>query len=409
MGLFDVPGPTLLTPAQIQGIPLAQPAPMPFARQPSILDRLSARLFPMGAYTGLLDPQAQQGLQHQSLLGLGTSLLQQSGPSPYRIPFGAAIGNALQQSQVNFPQMAQQALQIQAYKSQQAEQQAVAQVAAKHPAIAGETPQQRYDRQLAMVTDLMTIPGGAAIAEKYAPVLAATKPDKATAGREPMRIPDTRDNVIGSPTHGLVGTTLLDPDTHQRVGFIPQEQKDPTAIKPTNDNLQKAEFGAAALAAWQPLEKLRTQNPGVEAEVGKIMAAPAFVTAIPGFRSAGDAVAALQKAGASTAAQNYMRAKWAFLDNVVRTRFAGARLSGAVLAQMGQEFMPSLDPGANEQVRNNELQAMLTAQGQSGFDANPQLWRNAVKRHGVSGVDLQALLAGGSGDTQLNAIRDRYR
>jgi len=287
--------------------------------------------------------------------------------------------------------------------------QVVAQVAKNHPAVAGETPQQRYDRQLAMVTDLMTIPGGASIAEKYAPVLAATKPANATAAREPMRIPDTRDNVIGSPTHGLVGTTLLDPDTHQRVGFIPQEQKDPTAIKPTNDNLQKAEFGAAALAAWQPLEKIRQQNPGVEAEVGKVMAAPSFIQAIPGFRSAGDAVSALQKAGASTAAQNYMRAKWAFLDNVVRTRFAGARLSGAVLQQMGQEFLPSLDPGANEQVRNNELQALLTAQGESGFDANPQLWRNAVRRHGVANVDLQALLSGGSGDTRLNDIRGRYR
>src|SRR5205814_44513 len=83
-----------------------------------------------GNYTGLLDPQTQQGLQHQSLMNLGTSLLQQSGPSPYRIPLGAAIGNALQQSQASFPQMAEHALQLQAYRGQLAQQQAVQRVAA---------------------------------------------------------------------------------------------------------------------------------------------------------------------------------------------------------------------------------------------------------------------------------------
>ncbi len=380
---------------------------MPAPQQPSILDRLAARLFPAGNYTGLLDPQTQQGLQHQSLMNLGTSLLQQSGPSPYRIPLGAALGNALAQSQASFPQMAEHALQFQAYKSQLAEQQAIAGVAAKYPAKPGMSMADQRQRMIDIAGELLMIPGAAAQGEKMSALIAAMK-DSTGAKREPIRIPDVRDNVVGSPTHGLIGTKLLDPDTYQRVGFEPQVQKDLLAIKPTNDNLQKAEFGAAALAAWQPLEKIRKANPAVEEEVGKVMASPSFVQAIPGFRSAGDAVSALQKAGASTAAQNYMRAKWAFLDNVVRTRFAGARLSGAVLQQMGQEFLPSLDPGANEQVRNNELQAMLTAQGQSGFDANPQLWQNAVKRHGVANVDLQALLAGGSGDTQLNTIRSRY-
>src|SRR5438105_3446669 len=96
---------------------------------PSILDRVIGRLFPTAQYTGLLDPGAQRSVQQQGLLGLGAGLLQAGAPHPYQMGTLGNLGGALQQSQMNFPQMAQQALQIQAYKSQQAEQQAVAQVA----------------------------------------------------------------------------------------------------------------------------------------------------------------------------------------------------------------------------------------------------------------------------------------
>jgi len=167
--------------------------------------------------------------------------------------------------------------------------------------------------------------------------------------------------------------------------------------KPTPKQGETAEFGAGALAAWQHVEKERTQHPNVETEVGKIMASPAFVHAVPGFRQSSDMVQLLQKAGASPEAVRYMRAKWSFLDNVIRTRIPGGRMSGPLFAQVQNEFMPSLDPAGNPQIRNNEVQAILTAQGESGYDVNPEVWNRAVKRHGVSGIDLQNVLAGGSG------------
>src|SRR5437867_6279199 len=147
---------------------------------PSILDRVVNRLFPTAQYTGLLDPEAQRGIQRQGLLNLGTSLLQAGGPQAVQGGTLANLGGALQQSQVNFPQMAQQALQLQAYKSQQAEQQAIAGAAARHPPQPGETRDQAYNRLTQIITEIATIPGGDATAAKLAPVLAALKPPSAS-------------------------------------------------------------------------------------------------------------------------------------------------------------------------------------------------------------------------------------
>ncbi len=252
---------------------------MPAPRQPSILDRLAARLFPAGNYTGLLDPQTQQGLQHQSLMNLGTNLLQQSGPSPYRIPLGAAIGNALQQSQASFPQMAEHALQLQAYRSQLAEQQAIARVAAAHPAPPGETPVQMRDRQVAILNDLMTIPGGAAIAEKYAPVIAATKPsDTSTRGDwaiQPAEGPDgkihlVRINRLTGEMHdtGLFGkTTVKEPTPVERVAASQYQSADSSiqamkAIAQRNPEAVKQAVAAIKAARFGPLGQLVTEARG---------------------------------------------------------------------------------------------------------------------------------------------------
>ena len=379
--------------------------PLPYARKPSIVDRVLNRLFPTAAYTGLLDPEQQQGLQRQGLLNVGLNLLQAGGPQTLQRGTLANIGASIQG--VNFPQMAEQALQMQAYRQQLAQQQAIAQVSARHPIQPGASRLDQYNRFADIAAEIATIPGGAAIAEKMAPLISAMKPTDRSA-REPMRIADVRDNVLGSPTHGMVGTILLDPDTHERVGFIPQVQASELAPKPTAQQQQHAEFGAAALAAWRPLDKIRRDHPAVEAEVGKILSSPAFATAVPGFRSSGDAVAAIARAGGSPAAQQYMRASWSFLDNVLRTRYATGRLGGPMLQQMAQEFLPSLDPEGNAQIHQNQIQAILSAQGESGFDLNPSMWNNAIKRHGVANLDLQDILSGGSGDMKLNQIRGRY-
>jgi hypothetical protein len=215
----------------------------------------------------------------------------------------------------------------------------------------------------------------------------------------------------GSGTGRQVGKWVPDvppaPGTPANVVTVPGLTHEP-GQKPTPQQGEKAEFGAGALAAWQSIEKERTQNPQVEAEVGKILASPTFVQAIPGFRSSADMVKLLKTAGASDAAQRYLRAKWSFMDNVIRTRIPGGRMSGALFTTMAGEFLPSLDPAANSQIRTNEIQSIISAQGESGYDLNPETWNRAVKRHGVANVDLQAALAGGPSDARLNRIRGRY-
>jgi len=206
-------------------------------------------------------------------------------------------------------------------------------------------------------------------------------------GEEPHYFTDDKGNVTvsyggkaGQPVPGVQGQTRAEP-----------------GAKITPQQTQQAEFGAGALAAWQQVERERTKNPQVETEVGKILASPAFVHAVPGFKSSADMVQLLQRAGASPEATRYLRAKWSFLDNVIRTRIPGSRMNGPLFAQVQNEFMPSLDPAGNSQIRGSELQAILSAQGQSGYDVNPDVWNKAVKRHGVGNIDLQNLLAGGSG------------
>lgn len=261
----------LLAPAQQGYNPLT-------ARQPSIVDRVLGRLFPAGQYAGLLDPTAQRGLQRQGLLSLGSSLLQAGGPQAYQGGTLANIGGALQQSQMNFPLMAHQALQIQAYKSQVAEQQAVAQVAAKHPAPPNETPGQRYDRQVAILNDLMTIPGGATIAEKYAPVLAAMKPDKAAAGDwtiSPAEGPDgkihlVRINRSTGETHdtGLFGKQAVkEPTPAERVAASQYQSAHDSIqamrdIAARNPNAAKQAVAAIKASRYGPLGQLVTEARG---------------------------------------------------------------------------------------------------------------------------------------------------
>jgi hypothetical protein len=377
--------------------------PPPFAQKPSIVDRVLGRLFPTAQYAGLLDPEQQQGLQRQGLLNVGLNLLQAGGRSAHQAGTLANIGASIQG--VNFPEMAQQALQLKAYQQQQGEQQAVAAAVARHPIKAGESP---YDRLTGIMTEIATIPGAVGIAEKMAPILAALKPSDRQA-REPIRIPDVRDNRIGSPTHGLIGTKLLSPDSpYTQVGFEPQVQASEQAPKPTKQQGDAAEFGAQAIAAWRPLDQIRRAHPGVEEEVGRILTSPKFAEAVPGFRSSQDAVRAIANGGGSKEAQQYMRARWSFIDAIARVRYQGSRLSGPVFAMLQNELMPGLDTEANGQMKTNEIQNMLTAQGEAGYDLNPDLWNRATKRHGVSNIDLQSLLSGGGGDSNLNAIQNRY-
>lgn len=145
------------------------------------MDRVLGRLFPTAQYTGLLDADQQHNLQRQGLLNVGLNLLQAGAPSAHQAGTLANIGSSIQN--VNFPEMAQQALALQAYRQQQAGQQAVAQVAARHPAKPNESREDAYGRLTSIATEIAALPGGAAVAEKFAPLLQALKPDRATPAR----------------------------------------------------------------------------------------------------------------------------------------------------------------------------------------------------------------------------------
>src|SRR2546429_6630547 len=98
---------------------------------PSILDRVVNRLSPTAQYAGLLDPGAQRSVQQQGLLSLGAGLLQAGAPQPYQAGTLGNLGAALQQNQASFPQMADQALRLQAYRSQAARSAAIQHMAAQ--------------------------------------------------------------------------------------------------------------------------------------------------------------------------------------------------------------------------------------------------------------------------------------
>src|SRR6266513_410163 len=122
------PGPPLgllgmLSPADVQNIPMQTQAPMPsaapapYAPKPSIVDRVLGRLFPTPSG---LDPAAAHQLQRQGLLQVGTSLMRSGGAAPYQRGTLANIGGAI--GGVDLSGMVNNALAVQAYQKQQADQ-----------------------------------------------------------------------------------------------------------------------------------------------------------------------------------------------------------------------------------------------------------------------------------------------
>lgn len=162
------------------GDPNAGSGPVPYARKPSIVDRVLGRLFPTAQYTGLLDPEQQQGLQRQGLLNVGLNLLQAGGPSAQQRGTLANIGSSIQG--VNFPEMAQQALQMQAYREQRQGQKQIQGIVSKYAAPANETPEQRFDRLTRLTQDLIGVPGAEHLLGPISNFLAQTKPDPADRG-----------------------------------------------------------------------------------------------------------------------------------------------------------------------------------------------------------------------------------
>jgi hypothetical protein len=254
-------GHSLLSPAPLP--------PMPYQPKASIVDRVLGRLFPTAGYEGLLAPADMRGLQQQGLLNIGSSLLRAGGPQPVQQGFLANLGGALQQSRMDFPAMATQALQLQAYQSQVVKQRAIAQVAAQHPAQPGETPQQRYDRQVAILNDILAIPGATADAENYAKVVAATKPEKAG---EPQKLSGILQTNPKLPYFGKTVTALVPyPGAPRELWTYAQEapkDKEPTPVERLAGS--QADSAAESVAAMR--EIAQRNKPAALAAVAAIKA-----------------------------------------------------------------------------------------------------------------------------------------
>lgn len=413
----DPNAPSLLTPGQIQGIPLASQdqGALPglfgqFQRsQPSVLDRVLGRLFPTGAYQGLLDPQSQGQLQHQGLFNLGTSLLQAGGGRPYQPGTLANIGAALQGSQMGFPQMADRALQLQAYRSQLAQQQAIAQASAAHPAQPGETQDDTYKRLAAIITDVSTIPGGDQIAAKLAPVLAALKPS--TSEATVTKLEHVIDTQLGSPTVGMTGTLTLqggkrirfDPESSQGKYHIEKNTETGAAYyvpdtpgggppKPVGLNLggrssasQAALTGAESRAAAQRLltaqldgQQLVTANPGAAQPSTLAAAVGGMVQKIAGERAGTGVTTALR--GSQTNQYQQAAGRWvdAYMQLVPKSRSSSRDLRDTVLrTYWGQEGDDPASIAAKESARRDATAALAravatgTAPSLPGFEPEP--------------------------------------
>lgn len=179
-------------------------APPPYAKKPSIVDRVLGRLFPTAQYAGLLDPEQQQGLQRQGLLNVGLNLLQAGGPQAQQQGTLANIGSSIQG--VNFPQMAEQALQVQAYRKQQQGQEQIQGIVSKYAAPEGELPAQRFDRLTRLTQALIGVPGAEHLLGPISNFLAQTKPDPADRGtiRAGMVDPKTGRPVLSGGVPALL-------------------------------------------------------------------------------------------------------------------------------------------------------------------------------------------------------------
>lgn len=251
--------------------------PPPYARKPSIVDRIAARLFPTAAYTGLLDPEAQQGLQRQGLLQLGTSLLQAGGPQAVQGGTLANLGGALQQSQVNFPQMAQQALQLQAYKTHAARQQAL-QALGGQLAGSGADPATVIRQAMPMFLD----------DPETLKALAEAAKSLGTEPRNLQEVTDIVDNRLGVATTGQTGTALVDPQG-RIVQFYPKGKK-PTEIGPEVPLAYAKDFEAAIaphVLAKQSYDTYQANQAETGATVDQTRLAAAINIVLPGSHMTG--------------------------------------------------------------------------------------------------------------------------
>ena len=303
-------------------------APPPFVKKPSIVDRVAARLFPEDQYAGLLDNGT--GLQREALTRLGLGLLSQSGPHPQGTGpnLGQAIAGAYQG--VNFPEMAQQAVQLQQYRKQT---QALTSAAANHPAKPGETPDETYARIAGMVSDLAGQPGTEDLIGKLSNVLAQLRP------RAEQRTRYAFKTIHENGQDWIYRINTDDPTDRMKIGLA-SPRPEPGAAAAVGTTAQETRAAAQnALASLNDADAALGEN-----NANDIMPTAASVArgveSIPGvggmLRGAMEPIA---QHAMTPGQQKYQQAMDQFLHNYASLLPKGGR-SIAILQNLRQSFTP---------------------------------------------------------------------
>lgn len=137
------PGP-MVSMGQDQPVEQSQP-------RTSIIDRVLGKLYPEGAYGGMLPPNVLADERRMALRGAGLSLMSGAGPRPLNAPphnFGADLQEALdpQAWDKHLAGVAQTGMQLQAMMKKQQDDKKFAEIMAANPPAPNETRQQFSDR-----------------------------------------------------------------------------------------------------------------------------------------------------------------------------------------------------------------------------------------------------------------------
>ena len=313
-------------------------APPPFVKKPSIVDRVAARLFPGDQYAGLLD-NGTGGIQREALTRLGLGLLSQSGPHPQGTGpnLGQAIAGAYQG--VNFPEMANQALQLQQYRQQVADQQKIAGVAANHPAKPGETPDETYARIAGMVSDLAGQPGTEDLIGKLSNVLAQLRPRAAARTRYQFK------TIHEGGQDWIYRINEDDPTDRLKIGLA-SPRPEPGAAAATGVVAQETKAAAQnALASLDDADRILAGDPNADImPTSAAIAQGAGNIPIVGGVLKG-AMGPLAQSQMSASQKAFQQAMDQFLHNYSALLPKGGR-SATILANLRQSFTPS--PGQTE-------------------------------------------------------------
>lgn len=245
--------------------------------------------------------------------------------------------------------MAQNALKVQAYKQSQAQEQAVAAVASHHPAKPNETREESYNRLLAMATEIAAIPGGAAIAEKFAPLLSALKPDKPERARWSFQtVQEGGENVLYRVNE--------DTGVRYRIGLGRQAPPNP------QERVAGSQFESASQSVASMREIAQRNPEAAKAAVAAIQAG--------GWGRLGKAYSALRGYTSDPDAQNFYTQYKNMLLTVTPT-YGGGRPTQQLMELEQAASLPALGSGDFDTAFHHMEQRLADLRAKAGHGLQP--------------------------------------